>query len=132
MNVAQLLQIALLFANLMKKNARNQVLMNTDVHCLLLVLFKSVTIMENFVRFTVPENVTKDKSNVQEKETIPDAKNQTSVFHYPKNYGVMMPVIGVQDFAPLIVLIGKTIVQLYKILVMDAQPSQSVNQKPKT
>jgi len=81
MNVALLLQTAQLFANLMKKNAKNQVQMRMDVHYLLLVLFKSVTIMENFALFTVPENVTITKSNVQEKETIPAAKNQTSVFH---------------------------------------------------
>ena len=81
MNVALLLQTAQLFANLMKKNAKNQVPMKTDVHYLLLVLFKNATFMENFALFTVPGNVTITKSNVQEKETIPAAKNQTSVFH---------------------------------------------------
>ena len=44
----------------------------------------------------------------------------------------MMSVIGAQDFAPLIVPTGKTIALQYKPLVMDAQPSQSVNQKQKT
>ena len=132
MNVALLLQTALLFVNLMKKNAKNQVQMRMDVHYLLLVLFKNVTFMENFALFTVPENVTITKSNAQEKETIPVAKNQTSVFHYPKNYGVMMPVTGVQDFAPLIVPTGKIIAQLYKTLVMDAQLSQHANQKQRT
>merc|ERR1712212_953562 len=48
-----------------------------------------------------------------------------------KKLWVMMSVIGVQDFAPLIVQTGKIIVLQYKTLVMDAQPSQSVNQKQK-
>ena len=55
--------------------------MRTDVQFLQPVLFKNVITMENFALFTVPENVTITKSNVQEKETIPAAKNQTSVFH---------------------------------------------------
>ena len=106
--------------------------MRTDVQFLQPVWFKNVITMENFALFTVPGNVTITKSNVQERETIADAKNQASVFHYPKNYGVMMPVTGAQDFAPLIVPTGKTIALQYKTLVMDAQPSQSVNQKQKT
>ena len=106
--------------------------MRTDVQFLQPVWFKNVITMENFALFTVPGNVTITKSNVQERETIADAKNQASVFHYPKNYGVMMPVTGVQDFAPLIVQTGKTIVLQYKTLVTDAQPSQPANQKLKT
>lgn len=55
--------------------------MRTDVQFLQPVLFKNVITMENFALFTVPENVMMVKSNVPEKETILDVKDQTSVYH---------------------------------------------------
>ena len=106
--------------------------MRTVVQFLQHVLFKNVITMENFALFTVPENVTMVKLNAQEKETILDVKDQTSVYHWPKNYGVMMLETGAQDFALPTALTGKTTVLQYKTLVTDAQPSQPANQKQKT
>ena len=106
--------------------------MRTDVQFLQPVLFKNVITMENFALFTVPENVMTVKLNAQEKETILDVKDQTSVYHWPKNYGVMMLETGAQDFALPTALTGKTTVLQYKTLVTDAQPSQPANQKQKT
>jgi len=106
--------------------------MRTDVQFLQPVLFKNVITMENFALFTVPENVMMAKLNAQEKEMILDAKDQTSAYHWPKNYGVMMLETGAQDFALPTALTGKTTVLQYKTLVMVAQPSQPANQKQKT
>ena len=106
--------------------------MRTDVQFLQPVLFKNVITMENFALFTVPENVMMAKLNAQEKEMILDAKDQTSAYHWPKNYGVMMLETGAQDFALPTAPTGKTTVLQYKTLVTDAQPSQHANQKQKT
>merc|ERR1719351_487274 len=103
-----------------------------DANALLLVLFKNVITMGNFALSTALENVTMDKSNAQDKETTPDANDQISVSHYPKNCGVMMLETGAQDFALPTALTGKTTVLQYKTLVMVAQPSQPANQKQKT
>ena len=72
------------------------------------------------------------KLNAQEKEMILDAKDQTSAYHWPKNYGVMMLEIGAQDFALPTAPTGKTTVLQYKTLVTAAQLSQHANQKQKT
>ena len=106
--------------------------MRTDVQFLLPVLFKNEITTEIFALFTVPENVMMVKLNAQEKETILDVKDQTSVYHWPKNYGVMMLETGAQDFALPTALTGKTTVLQYKTLVTVAQPNQPANQKQKT
>ena len=106
--------------------------MRTDVQFLPPVLFKNEITMEIFALFTVPENVMMVKLNAQEKETILDVKDQTSVYHWPKNYGVMMLETGARDFALPTALTGKTTVLQYKTLVTVAQPSQPANQKQKT
>jgi len=90
MNAAHLLQIAQLFANHMKRNAKNPVKMKTDAHYHQPALFKNVITMANFAQSTVQENVMMDKSNAQEKETTLAVKDQTSVYHCPRNCGVMM------------------------------------------
>ena len=90
MSVAHQLQTALLFANLMKRNVKSPDKMRMDAQSPLHVLFKSVTTTETFAQYTVLENVTMAKSNVQEKEMTLDAKDLHSASHCPKNYGVMM------------------------------------------
>ena len=90
MSVVHQLQTAQLFANLMKKNAKSQDKTIMAAQSLLPVLFKNVTTMETFAQYTVLENVTMDKSNVQEKEMTLDVKDLHSAYHCPKNYGVMM------------------------------------------
>ena len=78
MNAAHLLQIALLFANHMKRNAKNPVKMKTDAHYLQPVLFKNVITMANFAQFIAQLIVTMTKLIAQDKETKWDVLNQTN------------------------------------------------------